>query len=177
MNDLTRLRLRHALVRHLGRPLLPAAAADIETTVLGGKSVAGEGTRIVTDAWRVLDFLKQHISIGADEFMRGIGLERDGRMVAGVLYVSNNGSSICTHIAGEPGARWMTRAYLHAIFHYPFCEVGVNQILCWVEHSNAQSRRFVEHLGFTLVAKLPSAGKNNADVLIYRMTKEECRYA
>lgn len=132
--------------------------------------------RIVTDTLRVLEFVKTRVSVPAMEGMKAIGLERDGRLVAGVLYEGYNGQSVWTHIGAESGARWMTRRFLRYMFEYPFNELGVESIFGWVEARNECARRFDEKLGFKIEACLREAGPGGQDVLIYRMRRDQCRF-
>ena len=110
-----------------------------------------------------------------DEHASGIGLEQKGQLIAGVKFDSWNGASICMHVAAEPGAQWMTRAYLNACFDYPFNQLGVRKILGVVRSTNAAARRFDEHLGFELEATIAGATPGG-DLLIYSMTRDRCRF-
>jgi RimJ/RimL family protein N-acetyltransferase len=47
----------------------------------------------------------------------------------------------------------------------------------WVEADNHASRCFCTNLGFTAEAVLQKAGREGVDVIIYRMFRQECRYA
>lgn len=103
-----------------------------------------------------------------------IGLERDGELIAGVLYDWFNGASIYTHIAIEPG-HLIGREFLFHIFYYPFCQLGCSVLIGLVAEGNTASRRFVEHLGFTLQQPIPDAHPTGA-LLIYTMPRAACRW-
>jgi RimJ/RimL family protein N-acetyltransferase len=105
-----------------------------------------------------------------------IGLERDGELIAGVLYDYHNGKrgSIFMHVAAN-GAYWLDRNYLWACFHYPFEQLQCRTVIGLVEDTNLQARRFDEHLGFTLNAVIPE-GHPEGDLLIYTMRKQDCRW-
>lgn len=103
-----------------------------------------------------------------------IGMERDGELVAGVLFDHFNGRSIAMHVAGE-GALWITRAYLRAAFGYAFVQLRVSKILGLVDERNERARRLDEHLGFHLEARIANAAPGG-DLLIYSMTPAQCRY-
>lgn len=131
--------------------------------------------RLIKDTLRVLEFVKTRVGVPAMEGMKAVGLERDGQLVAGVLYEGFNGQSVWTHIASQPGAPW-TREFLRYIFEYPFNELGVQSIFGWVEACNEKARRFDEKLGFEVDACLREAGPDGQDVLIYRMRRDQCRF-
>lgn len=103
-----------------------------------------------------------------------IGMERDGVLIAGVMFDNYNGRSISMHVAGE-GGHWMTRDYARACFGYAFGQLGVGKIVGLVDSTNEQARRYDEHLGFRLEATVTGAGKTG-DLLIYSMTPEQCRW-
>lgn len=111
---------------------------------------------------------------------RGIGLadidaSGNGELIAGIWYEGFNGANINIHVAAVPGRRWMTREFLYYTFHYPFNECGVRRVTGIVPESNADARRFDEHIGFTLETRLKDAAPDG-DLLIYRMFKDECRW-
>lgn len=102
-----------------------------------------------------------------------IGLERDGKIIAGVVYSGFNGSCITADIRGI--GRWANREYLRAIFDYPFLQAGVKRITAVVESDNETSQKFVKHLGFVHEATLRHAGRSG-DLLVFRMFRDECKW-
>jgi len=105
----------------------------------------------------------------------GIGREKDGRLVAGVAYANCNGVNVECHIASDRSRRWLTRKYLHAIFWYPFEQLKANRITVCVGEGNADSNRFVKHLGFVLESSLAGAHPTGK-LHIYRLWRHECRF-
>lgn len=110
----------------------------------------------------------------------GIGLQRNAGkphwpMVAGVAYAEWNGVNVVCHIASDGSKNWLNREFLWTIFDYPFRQLGVGRITVCVGEGNTASRRFVEHLGFQLEARLDKAHPTG-DLLVYRLRKPECRW-
>lgn len=103
-----------------------------------------------------------------------IGLERDGVLIAGVLFDYWNHASIYMHVAAE-GKNWLDREYLRVCFDYPFRQLGAKVVIGLVPSGNVRARRFDEHLGFKLQATIPD-GHPDGELLIYTMRKEECRW-
>jgi RimJ/RimL family protein N-acetyltransferase len=131
-------------------------------------------TRLIIDDDRVYKFLReQGVDLARAADQQGIGLERDGELVGGVLYEGFNGPNIWMHCAGV--GNWITKSLLKAAFAYPFVQLGVSNVWGWVDASNAKARRLNEHLGFTQQTVIPGAAKDG-DVIIYRMTREGCRF-
>lgn len=96
-------------------------------------------------------------------------------LIAGVLYRNFNGANIEAHIAAQPGARWLTRSFLWAMFDYPFNQLGVRRITGLVPAKNLAARRFDEHLGFVVEATLKDALPGD-DLIVYRLRREDCRW-
>lgn len=128
------------------------------------------------DTLKVLAFYNRILRLEASAGMKAIGLERDGQLVAGVIYEGFNGHNVWMHVAAEPGARWMTRAYLRYCFRYPFWEMGVRRISGYVDASNLAARKMDEHLGFVPEATLRGAAHDGGDVIVYVMRREHCRF-
>jgi RimJ/RimL family protein N-acetyltransferase len=133
-------------------------------------------TRIVSDPARVYAFVTQHMPMQAVSGMKGLGLERDGQLIAGVLYEGFTGRNVWMHVAAEPGKKWMTREYLRYCFHYPFNEMGVDRVSGYVAASNADARKLDEHLGFKPEATLRGAAPDGSDVILYVMWRDDCRF-
>ena len=101
-----------------------------------------------------------------------IGLEHDGRMIAGVLYENWNRRSVTCHIAIQG---LITPAYLAVIFHYPFVYLGCDKIIAPISESNAESIEFVTNLGFQEEARLLDAHPDGS-LLLYTMERQKCRF-
>lgn len=105
---------------------------------------------------------------------QGIGLERDGELIAGVLYDQFNGRAIQMHVAAV-GRRWLNREYLRICFDFPFNQLKVQKLIGLVDSTNADALRFDQHLGFVEEARLTDAG-SKADLIILTMTRQQCRW-
>lgn len=103
-----------------------------------------------------------------------IGLERDGELIAGVLFDHFNGSSCCMHIALS-NAYAMTRGMFQACFTYAFKHCKLHKVIGLVDEANSAARKFDEHLGFVLEARITGAAKGG-DLLLYTMTPKQCRF-
>lgn len=132
-------------------------------------------TRLIIDDERVYQFLRtQGVEVPRAADQQGIGLERDGELVGGVLYERYSEQNLWAHMAGV--GNWITKSLLKAAFQYPFVQLGVRNLWGSVDASNEKARRLDEHLGFKPHAVLEGAAKDGGDVIIYRMTREECRF-
>lgn len=105
-----------------------------------------------------------------------IGLEREGDLVAGIVYDYHTGPSVNASIASDGSRHWMTPEYLAAIFCYPFQQLGCNRITVFVRTDNKDSQRFVKHLGFKQEGLLRAACTDGTDAIVYGILKSECRF-
>lgn len=133
--------------------------------------------RVISNPARVWAFVNAIEPLFLQSGMKGLGWEVDGALVAGVVYDGYTGHNLWMHIAARPDAsHWLNRQALHAAFAYPFEELKLPRVSGWVEASNARAIRFDEHLGFRREALLKGVGTTGQDVIIYAMTRKECRY-
>lgn len=129
------------------------------------------------DLQRVLPFMQQRIvGMRRSDDMVGMGLVRDGVLVAGQLFEGYNGRNIWGHAAGAEDVHWCTRGWLAACFAYPFLVCKVDRLSAYVNASNTAARRFDEHVGFREEARLKGAAPDGGDVIVYVMWRQECRY-
>lgn len=133
-------------------------------------------TTVVYDLERVHSFVRARTPINMVSGSQAIGLEKDGELIAGVVYEGYNGHNVWMHVAAEPGKRWLNRLYLRVCFMYPFEQLKCQRVSGYVEEWNAEARKFDEHLGFTEEAVLKGAASDGGDVILYVMRREDCKY-
>lgn len=132
---------------------------------------------VVPDAEDAYAFCCKFFMVGRTEQLKGLCLRRNDETIAAVIFDDFNGQNIFMHCAGTPGKKWLNRHFLHEAFKHPFVTLGAKRITLWIEKTNIASRTFAQHLGFTHETTLEAAARDGGDVTIYRMFREECRYA
>jgi RimJ/RimL family protein N-acetyltransferase len=132
---------------------------------------------VVADAEAAYAYVTTHYPLGRTQHMKGIVQRRNGETIAAVVYDDCNGANIFMHVASDGSRHWLTRHFLHEAFKYPFITQGCSRITLWIDGRNTDSRRFAVNLGFRPEAVLEKAGRDGHDVMIYRMFRQECRYA
>lgn len=104
-----------------------------------------------------------------------IGLEKDGRLIAGVVFDSYvAGARCCMHVAGD-GKTWLNREYLWFCFHYAFEQMGCKVVIGLVNADNDDALRFDRHIGFKEVARIPD-GAGDCDLVVLAMQRKTCRW-
>ena len=103
---------------------------------------------------------------------QAIGIEKDGKIIAGVIYENWNQVSIWCHIAIEGR---LTRKFLWTIFDYPFKQMGAAKIIVPVSSKNEKSLRLVGNMGFVEEARIKDA-RPDGDMVFLVMDRENCRF-
>jgi RimJ/RimL family protein N-acetyltransferase len=105
-----------------------------------------------------------------------LGVVQDGKLIAGVVFNMYTESSICIHVAAEPGKHWLSRDFLFRTFAYPFLQLKCNRVTGLVRADNFKAQKLNENLGFVKEGILRCAEKDGTDVILYGMLKDECRW-
>jgi RimJ/RimL family protein N-acetyltransferase len=127
---------------------------------------------IISNPGRVFAFVKQYAPVYAVADMQGIGHEKSGELIAGVLYEGYNSHNVWMHIGAKPGSLWATRRFIYTVLHYPFVTMGCRRVTAHIEASNRAARKFVERVGFKCEAVLKNAASDGGDVTLYVMWRE-----
>jgi len=104
-----------------------------------------------------------------------IGLERDGKLVAVVVFDGFSECDCNIHIASDGTRAWMNKELLLRTFAYPFVQLGYRRITGLVPAKNAQALAFNEHLGFEREG-LCRYGLPDDDLVIMGLLRERCRF-
>ncbi len=141
--------------------------------VINGLRISSRGIAVIVFGKPVVDWVAMQLK---SRFVdaTGIGMERSGKLVAGVVYSDFNRANVNMHVAAI-GNHWMTRYYLWMCFDYPFNQLKVKRITGLVEATNKDVIAFDEHLGFKYEARLKDACVSG-DMLIYVMRREFCKW-
>lgn len=125
---------------------------------------------------RIMLFVAQRVD---EEFFRdytALGLEKDGELVAGVLFTNYTKAGIVMHVASDGSRHWMTPAFLAAAFRYPFIQLGCRRVTGLVRLDNERAMHFDERLGFRREGVLRAGATDGCDMVLYGMLKSECRF-
>ena len=106
------------------------------------------------------------------ERSNALGLEKNGELVAGVIYENWNHKSIWCHIAIDGR---LTPRYLAAIFDYPFNICQVEKIIVPVGSDNEESIRLVEKMGFAEEGRIKDA-RPEGDLILFTLSRNACRF-
>ena len=116
--------------------------------------------------------------IGIPAFRRdaySLGLERDGELVAVVVFDCFSECDANMHIASDGTGRWMNKALLLAAFSYPFGQLGLRRVTGIVPAKNEAALKFDENLGFVREGYHKNA-LPDGDTISLGMLRENCRF-
>ena len=105
-----------------------------------------------------------------------IGLEKDGKIVAGVVFQGHNGPNILMHFALEGSRHLITPAFVCAAFAYPFQVLRCHRVTGLVRTDNVGAQVLDEHLGFVREGVMREGAGDRTDFIMYGMLKRECRF-
>ena len=85
-------------------------------------------------------------------------------------------TNIDIHVATLDRGRWLNRSFLHAVFAYPFEQLGVRRVTARIGANNPKARKFLESLGFTHEGTIRQGWEADVDLLVFGLLKNECRF-
>lgn len=125
---------------------------------------------------RLLPWAQERIGVAFRRDAYTIGLEKDGALVAVVVYDNFSDIDCNMHIASDGTRAWMNKSLLLSAFAYPFTQLKFPRVTGLVPAENKLALEFDEHLGFVREGYHPKAGKNGGDIISLGMLRENCRF-
>lgn len=120
-------------------------------------------------------FINTRLGVPWSSDFRGIGLVKNDCLCAVVAYNTFTGRSCYAHIAiANPAA--IDRTFVRECFRYAFDFAGCLYILATATASNQSSVEQNLRLGFKVIGVLPEAAFDESDILLLRMTRNDCRW-
>lgn len=124
---------------------------------------------------RLLPWAQERIGVIFRRDAYSLGLEKDGELVAVVVYDNFSQWDCNMHIASDGTASWMNKSLLVSAFSYPFIQLKLNRVTGMVPAKNRTALKFDEHLGFVREGvHLKACGDD--DLISLGMLRENCRF-
>ena len=130
---------------------------------------------IYGDEARLLSWASERIGVRFRADACTIGLERDGELVAVVVYDTFSEVDACMHIASDGTRAWMNKSLLLAAFAYPFIQLKLRRVTGMVPAKNTEALAFDEHIGFVREGYHPKALPDD-DIVSLGLLRENCRF-
>jgi RimJ/RimL family protein N-acetyltransferase len=125
---------------------------------------------------KLLPWAQERIGVTFRNDAKTIGLERDGVLVAVVVFDNFSDVDVGMHIASDGTRAWMSKTLLLSAFSYPFVQLGLLRVTGLVPANNADALAFDENLGFVREGYHPKAGPAGTDLVSLGMLRENCRF-
>lgn len=125
---------------------------------------------------RLLPWAQQQIGVSFRRDAYTLGLEKDGALVAVVVFDSFGAFDCNMHIASDGTSAWMNKSLLLGAFAYPFLQLKLLRVTGLVPAGNRDALRFDEHLGFVREGFHPKAGPDGCDLISLGLLAENCRF-
>lgn len=106
---------------------------------------------------------------------RAIGLEKEGVLVAVVIYDNFSDCDCNMHVASDGSRRWMNKTFLIQAFVYPFVQLDLKRMTGLVLATNQDALNFDENIGFVREGYHPEADKNG-DLISLGLLRRNCRF-
>lgn|SRR5574341_937715 len=104
-----------------------------------------------------------------------LGICRDGRLLAAIVYSDYNGANMEMAIASiDP--RWCSKAALRIAFAIPFIQHNCLRVSTVVSVHNEKARDLAERLGFKIEGFHPKALRGGSDAFSLGLLRENCRW-
>jgi RimJ/RimL family protein N-acetyltransferase len=104
----------------------------------------------------------------------GIGLTRDGELYAGAVFSRITPTCADVHLAIT--GRRVTKDFLRLGFDYVFNQLKLRRVNAFVRADNLDCRSLMLHMGFRHEGRMRHVCADGADVIIYGLLREECRW-
>lgn len=104
-----------------------------------------------------------------------VGIEKDGELIAGVVFDNYVKDTRCmVHCAGD-GKRWLSREFLFVVFDYVFRQLNCRVAISPVNSENIASVTFISHIGFDEKCRIEK-GSPGGDLVVFTLYREKCRW-
>jgi len=126
---------------------------------------------------RVAKWVGEQLMKDSEAFVpcKAIGIEKDGELIAGVVYNNYVGHLIEMTIASLD-KRWSTRHNLKALFRYPFAQLQLKRVQALCSANDKGVQMFLKRLGFIHEGVHPCAYHDGGTAYSFGMLKHQCRY-
>lgn len=116
-----------------------------------------------------------------NECSKAIGHVKGGKLIAAVTYNNFRTRPDGSFLTVEMGIytidkRWASKAYLRAIFAYPFHELKLERVQTACSAQKKEVIMFNEKIGFTREGYHPKAWPMGGDSISFGMLKENCKW-
>lgn len=105
-----------------------------------------------------------------------IGIERDGKLIAGVIYNKYEPGLLVEMSIASVDSSWCSRHNLRALFSYPFAQLGLRRVQALCSAKDEGVQMFLKRLGFKQEGVHRCAYHDGSDAVSFGMLGHECKW-
>ncbi len=110
------------------------------------------------------------------EDAKSIAIARDDAILAAAVFDTFSRTSCFIHLVSDGSKHFLNRAFIVAVFAYPFIQCGYRRVSAIVAESNVPSLRIVQHFGFVPEGRLREDADDGGDLIVFGMLRKECSW-
>ena len=127
---------------------------------------------MIVQGKEVCNWVAEKANIYINQDCQGIGYLSNGKLIAGVSYERYTGKSIMVHQRVDSS---VPKGFWFAVVDYPFSDLGVKHLIGLVDSTNQKAIKINLKMGFKVEATIADAGSDGGDLLIMKMSKDNCK--
>jgi RimJ/RimL family protein N-acetyltransferase len=126
----------------------------------------------------VAEWVGRQLMKNAEAFKpcKAIGLEKNGRLIAGVVYNKYEPGLLIEMSIASVDKSWATRHNLKALFAYPFTQLNLGRVQALCSADNEGVQMFLKRLGFIHEGTHPCAYHDGGDAMSFGILKHQCKW-
>lgn len=126
---------------------------------------------------KVARWVGERLARDAEAFVpcKAIGISKNGKLIAGVVYNNYVGHLIEMTIASID-KRWCSGHNLRALFSYPFIQLNLKRVQALCSANDEGVQMFLKRLGFIHEGTHACAYHDGSDALSFGMLKNQCKW-
>jgi len=123
-------------------------------------------------------FMEHYAHVGRTEDMRVMGwFDQETNELKCVIAMNGFMGNTCqVHIAMADNFHFAPRVFISAAADLLFNHLKRERIIGFVNSHNKKAMRFDRHMGYEEILRLPKAHDDGGDIVIFSMTREQCKY-
>lgn len=107
---------------------------------------------------------------------KAIGLEKNNRLIAGVVYNKYEPNLLIEMSIASLDKRWATRHNLVALFSYPFIQLNLKRVQALCSDKDEGVQMFLKRLGFVHEGTHPAAYYDGGTAMSFGMLRNDCKW-
>lgn len=132
--------------------------------------------KVVLNEKKIVDWVANKVDEKYFNECASVGLYRDKKIIAGVVFNMYNGVSVCMHVASLRKSRWLDKSFLKLCFGISFNHLKCRRVTGLIKENNHKSIKFVKRLGFVQEGIIRHGSDDGKNIILFGLLKEDCKF-